>query len=113
FQLERIKMCPAPARPVPILIGGHSDAALARAARLGDGWMHAGGDGETLASLVTKLKALRADGPLAAAPFEIHVISMDAYTPDGIKRLEEQGVTDVVVGFRKAYEADQTPLDKK
>jgi hypothetical protein len=50
---------------------------------------------------------------MADAPFEIHVISMDAYSVDGIRRLEEQGVTDVVVGFRKAYEADRMPLEKK
>lgn len=29
-------------RPIPILIGGHSDVALDRAARLGDGWIAAG-----------------------------------------------------------------------
>jgi probable F420-dependent oxidoreductase len=28
-------------RPIPILIGGHSDAALERAARIGDGWIAA------------------------------------------------------------------------
>ena len=26
-----------------------------------------------------------------------------AYTPDGIKRLEDKGVTDVIVGFRIPY----------
>jgi alkanesulfonate monooxygenase SsuD/methylene tetrahydromethanopterin reductase-like flavin-dependent oxidoreductase (luciferase family) len=30
---------PAPARPVPIIVGGRSDAAIARAARTGDGWL--------------------------------------------------------------------------
>jgi alkanesulfonate monooxygenase SsuD/methylene tetrahydromethanopterin reductase-like flavin-dependent oxidoreductase (luciferase family) len=30
---------PAPARPIPILVGGRSNAALARAGRLGDGWL--------------------------------------------------------------------------
>ncbi len=32
-------MTPAPAVPVPIVVGGRSDAALQRAARLGDGWL--------------------------------------------------------------------------
>jgi hypothetical protein len=36
-------------------------------------------------------------------PFEIHVISVDAFTLDGIKRLEDKGVTDVIVGFRIPY----------
>ena len=30
-------------------------------------------------------------------------MSLDAYTPDGIKRLEDKGVTDVMVGFRIPY----------
>ena len=30
---------PAPTIPIPILVGGRSDAALARAGRLGDGWL--------------------------------------------------------------------------
>ena len=46
-------------------------------------------------------------------PFEIHVISMDAYNPDGIKRLEDLGVTDAIVGFRNAYEPDTVPLQQK
>ena len=31
-------IAPAPAQPVPILVGGRSDAAIRRAGRLGDGW---------------------------------------------------------------------------
>jgi hypothetical protein len=30
----------------------------------------------------------------------VHVISADAYHPEGVRRLEERGVTDVIVGFR-------------
>ena len=42
-------------------------------------------------------------------PFEVHVISLDAYTIDGVRRLEELGVTDVIVGFRWPYGVDRTP----
>ena len=41
---------------------------------------------------------------MADRPFSNYVISMDAYTPDGLERLEKAGVTDVVVGFRDVYD---------
>jgi len=113
FQIESVKMCPVPARPVPFLIGGHSEAALRRAVLHGDGWMHAGGDPAELVRLLARLRELRQEHGRADAPFEIHVISADAYSRDGVRRLEDLGVTDVVVGFRQAYEADRVPLDRK
>src|SRR5580698_2239655 len=44
FDVPPVKMAPVPSEPVPILIGGHGDAALRRAARAADGWLHGGGD---------------------------------------------------------------------
>ena len=42
-------------------------------------------------------------------------MSADAYTADGIKRLEDKGVTDAIVGFRNPYVMgnDTEPLDAK
>ncbi len=115
FDVPSIKMTPAPSQPVPILLGGHADAALRRAARLGDGWMHGGGDPADLPGLLAKLQDLRTAEGRADEPFEIHVISMDAYTVDGVRRLEEQGVTDAIVGFRYPYTVgpDTEPLPTK
>ena len=39
YDFPAIKLEPVPSRPIPVLIGGHADANLRRAARLGDGWM--------------------------------------------------------------------------
>jgi probable F420-dependent oxidoreductase len=123
FTVPAIKIAPVPAEPIPVLIGGHSDAALRRAARLGDGWMHGGGDPADLPGLLARLNEFRrqaADetgcpGDRSPRGFEIHVISMDAYTVDGVRRLEEQGVTDVIVGFRWPYAVgpDTEPLGGK
>ena len=38
FQLDGALIVPAPAEPIPIIVGGRSDAAIRRAGRLGDGW---------------------------------------------------------------------------
>jgi probable F420-dependent oxidoreductase len=113
YDVPSIKICPVPSEPLPILLGGHSGPALRRAARLGDGWMHAGGDGEMLSDMLKRLTELRREYGRDRDPFEVHVISMDAYTPDGIKRLEDAGVTDAIVGFRNAYEKDTIPLQQK
>lgn len=38
FQLDRVTVYPKPMRPIPLFIGGRSDAALRRAGRYGDGY---------------------------------------------------------------------------
>ncbi|HVX20007.1 MAG TPA: TIGR03619 family F420-dependent LLM class oxidoreductase [Acidimicrobiales bacterium] len=115
FDVPSIKMTPVPTEPLPILIGGHGDAALRRAARMGDGWMHGGGNPDDLPGLLRRLAELRQDEGTADRPFEVHVISADAYTVDGVRRLEERGVTDVIVGFRWPYDVgpDTEPLQDK
>jgi len=113
YDIPSIKMCPVPTQPIPILIGGHAEPALKRAARLGDGWMHAGGDPDELARLLGRLGDLRREYGRDREPFEIHVISFDAYTPDGVRRLEELGVTDTIVGFRNVYAGQSMTLEQK
>jgi alkanesulfonate monooxygenase SsuD/methylene tetrahydromethanopterin reductase-like flavin-dependent oxidoreductase (luciferase family) len=115
YDIPSIKICPTPSEPLPILIGGHAEPALRRAARLGDGWMHAGGDQKVLEGLLDRLRELRRQAGRENQPFEIHVISLDGFTVDGVKRLEDLGVTDAIVGFRNAYEKgkDTMPLDQK
>jgi alkanesulfonate monooxygenase SsuD/methylene tetrahydromethanopterin reductase-like flavin-dependent oxidoreductase (luciferase family) len=39
FALQDALIVPAPSPPVPLIVGGRSDAAVSRAARLGDGWL--------------------------------------------------------------------------
>src|ERR1700709_440563 len=68
YDIAKTKMTPAPSEPIPILIGGHADAALRRAARW-DGWMHGGGDPEELDRLIARVKQLR-DEEGKTGPFE-------------------------------------------
>ena len=114
YDIPAIKICPTPTEPIPLLVGGHADAALRRAVTLGDGWMHGGGV-EDLDQLLGRIAEIRAAEGLTDKPFEIHVISLDAYTVDGIKRLADKGVTDVIVGFRIPYilGPDTQPLQEK
>jgi alkanesulfonate monooxygenase SsuD/methylene tetrahydromethanopterin reductase-like flavin-dependent oxidoreductase (luciferase family) len=118
FDLPPVKITPVPPDPIPVLIGGHSDAALRRAVRLGDGWLHGGGDPADLPGLLTRLARFRHEegaDDRGGRPFEVHVISAEAYTADGVRRLAEAGVTDLIVGFRWPYVTgpDTEPLERK
>jgi len=115
YSIEPLKQTPAPTQKIPLLVGGHSDAALRRAVLKGDGWMHAGGDGEELDRLLTRLAEIRRAEGDTREDFEVHVISYDAYTVDGVQRLRDKGVTDCIVGFRVPYVKgpDTEPLQDK
>ncbi len=41
FSIEAAVLVPAPSEPVPVMVGGRSDAAVRRAGRHGDGWLAA------------------------------------------------------------------------
>ncbi len=115
YSFAPLQQCPAPTKKIPLLVGGHADAALRRAVLKADGWMHAGGDGEELDRLLTRLAQIRKEEGDTRDDFEVHVISFDAYTVDGVQRLAEKGVTDCIVGFRIPYIVgpDTEPLDTK
>ncbi len=93
FDFDRLQMSPAPTSPVPFYVGGHSPAALKRAARAGDGWTSAMIKFEELKTVIAQL------GDLGAfeRPFEIQAVCVDRFGLDGYRQLEEIGVTDVIV----------------
>lgn len=93
FDFDRLQMSPAPTSPVPFYVGGHSPAALKRAARVGDGWTSAMIKFEELKSVIATL------GDLGAfeRPFEIQAVCIDRFGLDGYKQMAEAGVTDTIV----------------
>ncbi len=97
------KMNPVPTAPTPILIGGHSEPALRRAAR-NDGWMCAGADLAGLRSYLEKINRYREQSGDAGRPFKVFTTGQNAFTREGIEELEELGITDVVIGFRDVYQ---------
>jgi probable F420-dependent oxidoreductase len=94
FDCGPLQMSPAPRAPVPIWIGGTSDAALRRAARLGDGWIGTGHVPDELPQLLGRLRAQREKAGRGRTPFETLVPLAVPPDPDLLRRLEaEHGVT--------------------
>lgn len=114
FDIQRVKLNPVPSKPLPILIGGHSDAALKRAAR-NDGWMYAGGGLDAMLPMAEKLAAYRAELGRQDAPFRLYVSGVANIDPDEVRRYQDAGATDIVVAFRNLYavEEDSQPLAEK
>jgi probable F420-dependent oxidoreductase len=114
YDIPAVKLNPVPAKPLPILIGGHSDAAFKRAAHH-DGFMFAGGGPEVLAPMIAKIAEARAEAGTTDKPFRIFATAMGDFSPEMITRLEELGVTDMPVAFRNLYavEQDSQPLTDK
>ncbi len=114
FQLPPFKLCPAPTEKPLLLVGGHSKPALRRAARLGDGWIGAGGDIESIKAMIEQMEEYRREYGRDHLPFEYQAMTAEAYSPDGIKRLEALGVTEVLVAFRDVYASEpDKPLEEK
>ena len=115
FQIESMKLCPAPSRSVPILIGGHSDVALRRAARIADGFIHAGGTFEALEKTVKQIDQYRTEYGREQEPFEYQSMGAEAFSVDGVKKLEDLGVGEAIVAFRNPYEGgeDSQSLEDK
>lgn len=94
YDVPRLEMTPPPPAPVPILVGGMSDAALRRAARH-DGWISDLISTADAATHVARLEELRAGAGRTGA-FDVIVSLSDAVTADQFRRAEEVGVTDVL-----------------
>jgi probable F420-dependent oxidoreductase len=114
YDIAPVKLNPVPAKPLPILIGGHSSAAFKRAARF-DGFMFAGGGPDELAGPIAEINSARAEAGTAGGPFRIFATAMGDFSVDTIRRLEDLGVTDMPVAFRNLYavEEDTQPLSEK
>lgn len=105
---DRLMISPAPDRPVPVYVGGHSDAGLKRAARLGDGWISANVPADELKAAIARLGELREEYGLAGQPFAIDGCPTDVDDVDGYRDLEKSGMTICRVTPWRLYGGDQS-----
>ncbi|GAA1231402.1 TIGR03619 family F420-dependent LLM class oxidoreductase [Prauserella halophila] len=96
FDFDKLCMSPAPKRHVPFYVGGHSEPALRRAARVGDGWSSAMMKLDDLRDTIARLNTLRAEYGRADQPFEFQAVCIDRFGLDGYREQADVGVTDVI-----------------
>ncbi|MFT5482348.1 MAG: putative F420-dependent oxidoreductase [Halieaceae bacterium] len=96
YQFDRLEMNPAPTAPIPIWVGGISDAALRRAARLGDGWLTDLQSSEDIVKSIDKINQYRVEYGRDHLPFDVMATPVDAWTASAFSKLEEKGVTHIM-----------------
>jgi len=98
-RFDGIRFEPKPAqRPhPPIVIGGQVPAALARAARVGDGWYGFALTVEQTVPIIAELRRLRAATPRAAEPLEISLTTFEPLTDELVARAAAVGIDRLIV----------------
>ncbi|MFQ5417445.1 MAG: TIGR03619 family F420-dependent LLM class oxidoreductase [Myxococcota bacterium] len=113
YDFAPLRMSPAVEGEIPLIVGGLSEPALRRAARIGDGWISDIHTTEELAAIVAKLDAFRAEYGREQRPFQVIAAAKDAFDVDGFKRLEGAGVTHVQTMPWALYEGSGDTLAEK
>ncbi len=96
YDFDKLRMSPTPSEPVPVYVGGHTEAALRRAARTGDGWTSAMIKFDELRDVIGRLSVLRAECG-RTGPFEIQAVCVNRFGVDGYRAQADIGVTDAIV----------------
>jgi probable F420-dependent oxidoreductase len=114
FDFPRVQLSPAPATPPAIYIGGASEAALKRAARLGDGYIGAGTAADEVGPLLQRLERLRAEYNRDHLPFEAMIGVTEQPSVGLFQRLQEDGLQSTVAPpFQYALGKKRSSIDEK
>lgn len=94
-RFAELRIAPVPATRVPVLVGGTSSPALARAARA-DGWIGVNHEPDELFAILDRLHAARAAAGTTARSYEIVVSRPGVFDASVARRYAAAGVTGVV-----------------
>jgi probable F420-dependent oxidoreductase len=113
YQFAPLEMNPAPSAPIPIWVGGISDAALRRAARLGDGWLSDLQSSTEIIECIEKIHRYRHEYGTENRPFKVMASPNDAWEYNGYKKLEDNGVSHILTVPWPMYFGEQASLAEK
>jgi len=115
FDFPRVQLSPTPKDTPPIYIGGASEAALKRTARIGDGYIGAGTAPGDVKPLLSRLQELRVEYGRDHLPFEAMLGISDMPSYDLYARLaDEAGLESTVAPpFLYSMGSKRSSLDDK
>jgi probable F420-dependent oxidoreductase len=97
YDFDPLSIAPVPTKPVPVIVGGNSPAAMRRAARVADGWIPAASvKPDDFKPVLAEMSRLRAEAGRDHLPFEIIVAFAALPDPDLYKQFEDLGVSGVM-----------------
>ena len=105
FSISGVQVTKRPTA-VPLMLGGNTDKALRRAARLGDGWFSSGTPPfEESVRLRAELLRLRAESERADDPFEL-VFRLAGADPATVRQYEDAGFDEVLIWTDQVWPAE-------
>lgn len=115
FDFDRVHALPKPDRPIPLYVGGHTEAAIRRAAGC-DGWMGLDFAVDEIPAVIERIRRARADvgiGVSSNESFEIILSPRAEPSAELYRRLEAMGVTGVILPAWSLMSGDFTSIDAK
>lgn len=112
YDFDRIQMLPAPQEAIPVVIGGHSDTALKRAAQVGDGWLGVQYTLDELEEVLARLEGFRRQLGTADRPFETLCSPMVIPDEATCARLIEMGVDTLLTSSWLVSGKDPTDFEQ-
>ena len=116
---DSLRILPAPSRRVPVYLGGSSEVALRRIARLADGFIGNGNTIEEVPPLMARLRDLRREAGREGEPFETVIGVSGAPNVDTYRRLQDTGMTSGVsppfaftLGWKSSIEQKRAQMEQ-
>jgi probable F420-dependent oxidoreductase len=114
FDFPRVQLSPAPSTHPPIYVGGSSEIALRRAARVGGGYIGAGTTPEDVGPLLRRLHELRQEYGRDHLPFQAMLGISAAPSLKLYQRLADDGLESTVAPpFQYALGKKHSTIDEK
>jgi probable F420-dependent oxidoreductase len=110
YDFPRIEMNPPPTKPIPIWVGGISEPALRRTAKIADGWLTDLQSAADIVDSIRKIRQYREELGRTPNDFDVLATPMDVFDIDGYRRLEDEGVTRIMTQPWRIYSPGTTDL---